>query len=295
MPRWGADGAQAMAEDNACGLAAAGRVESVPPDRGGGTEINMKRSKREREYNGGRNGHSMDILQERLRILWQAPAPQRRDIFLAGRPRPSIGHGTFVLTQAAYIRKRVWVLSVAVFAVLVGITAGWQQDVLWVAASAMPFFALTAVQEQVRSFAYNMTELELATRFSVKSIMLARMGLLGGFHLALLCLLFPVLALYEQMGIWHTGVYLLVPYLATTFLSMVCSRKVRGRETIYLCLGNAVLVGSVQIMGQGIMQWYEGRFFGWWILALALLLAGNAWEYYRCACQAGRIYEQAGT
>ncbi len=258
-------------------------------------EIYMKQSKREREYNDAGGMCSIDILKRRLRILWQAPAPERRDLFLAGGPRPGIGHGTFVLTQAAYIRKRVWVLSVAVFAVLVGITAGWQQDVLWMAASAMPFFALTAVQEQVRSFTYNMAELELATRFSVKSIMMARMGLLGGFHLALLCLLLPVLALYEQMEIWHTGVYLLVPYLATTFLSMVCSRKVRGREIVYLCLGNAMLVGSMQMVGHGIMQWYERRFFGWWILALALLLAGNGWEYYRCACQAGRIYEQAGT
>lgn len=254
----------------------------------------MRQSRRKKEYKDIGHGQSMDILERWLRILWRAPAPRRRDAFLAGRPLPSMGHGAFVLTQAAYIRKRVWVLSVAVFAAVVGITAGWQQDVLWTAASAMPFFALTAIQEQVRSFAYNMTELELATRFSVKSIMLARMGLLGGFHLALLCLLLPLLALYGQMGIWHTGVYLLVPYLMTTFLSMVCSRKVRGRETVYLCLGIAVSVGSAQMMGQGILQWYDRRFFGWWILALALLLFGNGREYYRCACQSGRIYEQAG-
>lgn len=254
----------------------------------------MKQSRRKIERKGVGYDCSTDTLERGLRLLWRAPAPQRRDVFLTGRPLRSISHGAFVLTQAAYIRKRVWVLSVAVFAALVGFTAGWQRDVLWVAASAMPFFALTAVQEQVRSFACNMAELELATRFSVKSIMLARMGLLGGFHLALMCLLFPVLALYEQMEIWHTGVYLLVPYLTTTLLSMACSRKVRGRETIYLCLGNAMLVGSVQVMGHGIMQWYAPRFFGWWILALSLLLAGNIWEYYRCACQADRIYEQAG-
>lgn len=156
-------------------------------------------------------------MERQLRELWQAPAPRRRDIFLAGRAMPVISHGAFVLTQAAYIRKRVWVLSVAIFFAVVGITAGWQRDVLWVAAGAMPFLALIASWEQTRSVVYNMTELELTTRFSVKSIVLARMGLLGSFHLALLFLLLPLLALYEQMGVWRTGVYLLVPYLLTTF------------------------------------------------------------------------------
>lgn len=253
----------------------------------------MKQKKRKRKHSGAGDGRSMDILEQQLQVLWQAPAPKRRDAFLAGRPLPSISHGAFVLTQAAYIRKRVWVLSVAVFAILVGITAGWQRDALWAAASAMPFFALTAAQEQVRSSVYNMTELELATRFSVKSIVLARMGVLGGFHMVLLLLLLPPLALYEQMKFWHTGVYLLVPYLLTTFLSMVCSRKVRGRETMYLCLGNAVLVGSLQMVGYGMFQWYSERLFGWWVLALALLLAGNGWEYYQAACRANSIYEQA--
>lgn len=243
---------------------------------------------------GAGDGRSMDTLERQLQILWRAPAPERRDAFLARSPLPSMGHGAFVLTQAAYIRKRVWVLSVAAFAALVGITGGWQRDALWLAASVMPFFALTAAQEQVRSSVYNMTELELATRFSVKSIMLARMGLLGSFHLALLLLLLPLLALYEQMGIWHTGVYLLVPYLMTTFLSMVCSRKARGRETMYLCMGSAVLVGSLQTVGYYGLQWYGGRFFGWWVLALALLLIGNGWEYYQAACRAGNIYERAG-
>lgn len=76
-------------------------------------------------------------------------------------------------------------------------------------------------------------------------------------------------------------------------MSMVCSRKARGRETLYLCLGNAVLVGSLQAVGYGAFQWYNQRVFGWWILALALLLAGNGWEYYQAACRAGNLYERA--
>lgn len=245
----------------------------------------------EKEKDSMRDRYSMEMLEQELRILFQAPAPKGQEEFLAGRPRQSMSHGAFVLVQAAYIRKWVWVLSVAVFGVLVGGPVRWQQEALWIAAGMMPFLALLAAQEHMRSTMYNMTELELSTRFSMKSIVLARMGLLGSFHLLLLILVLPLLVLYGQAGIVQTGVYLLVPYLMTTFLSMACARRVRGRESFYLCLGIAIIVSSLQVVGSNVVNWYRGQLFFWWLLALALLLAGNVWEYYQAACRAGSIYE----
>lgn len=251
----------------------------------------MGKEKKGRDNMGDK--HSMETLEQELQILFLAPEPRKREEFLAGRPWLSMSHGAFVLAQGAYIRKWVWVLSVAVFGILVGTTARWQREALWIAAGMMPFLALIAAQEHMRSAMYNMTELELSTRFSVKSIVLARMGLLGSFHLLLLLLLLPLLVLYGQAGILRTGVYLLVPYLMTTFLSMAWVRRVRGREAPYLCLGIAVLVSSLQMAGCSVADWYRGKLFPWWLLALALLLAGNVWEYYQAAYRAGSIYENA--
>ncbi len=235
---------------------------------------------------------SMKRLEQELQILLRAPASQRGEMFLADAPRLSMSHRAFVLVQASYIRKWVWVLSTAVFGIVMGSAARWQREALWITAGLMPFLALLATQEQMRSSVYNMTELELSTRFSVKSIVLARMGVLGGFHLLLLILLLPFPALYGQAGILRTGIYLLVPYLMTTFLSMVWVRRVRGRESVYLCLGIAVMVSSLQGVGCKAGDWYRGQVFGWWLLALALLLAGNVWEYYQAAYRAGSIYEK---
>ncbi len=229
------------------------------------------------------------MLERELRIVLQAPNPSRRDAFLAEAPRFYMGHGSFVLAQAAYIRKWVWVISVILLGALADIAARWTR----VAAGMMPFLALTAMQEHLRSSMYNMTELELSTRFSVKSILLARMGLLGSFHLILLLLLLPFLVLQGQAGLLHTGIYLLVPYLLTTFLSMVLARKVRGRESLYLCFGAAVLVSSLQVLGSKAVNWYSDKLFIWWLLALSVLLAGNVWEYYQAANRADSIYEKA--
>lgn len=236
---------------------------------------------------------STDMLERELRIVLQAPNPSRRDAFLAEAPRFYMGHGSFVLAQAAYIRKWVWVISVILLGALADIAARWPRESLWVAAGMMPFLALTAMQEHLRSSMYNMTELELSTRFSVKSILLARMGLLGSFHLILLLLLLPFLVLQGQTGLLHTGIYLLVPYLLTTFLSMVLARKVRGRESLYLCFGAAVLVSSLQVLGSKAVNWYSDKLFIWWLLALSVLLAGNVWEYYQAANRADSIYEKA--
>ncbi len=153
-----------------------------------GREKGRKKGRKEKKV-------STDMLERELRIVLQAPNPSRRDAFLAEAPRFYMGHGSFVLAQAAYIRKWVWVISVILLGALADIAARWPREALWVAAGMMPFLALTAMQEHLRSSMYNMTELELSTRFSVKSILLARMGLLGSFHLILLLLLLPFLVL----------------------------------------------------------------------------------------------------
>ena len=137
-----------------------------------GREKGRKKGRKEKKV-------STDMLERELRIVLQAPNPSRRDAFLAEAPRFYMGHGSFVLAQAAYIRKWVWVISVILLGALADIAARWPREALWVAAGMMPFLALTAMQEHLRSSMYNMTELELSTRFSVKSILLARMGLLG--------------------------------------------------------------------------------------------------------------------
>ena len=50
-------------------------------------------------------------------------------------------------------------------------------NVLWITAALLPFVALLAVTEGTRSAVYGMEELELATRFSLKSVLLARLCL----------------------------------------------------------------------------------------------------------------------
>ena len=54
-----------------------------------------------------------------------------------------------------------------------------EKDVLWIISALIPFIAMSILTENARSGIYLMAELEMAARFSLKSVILARMEILG--------------------------------------------------------------------------------------------------------------------
>jgi len=174
--------------------------------------------------------------------------------------------------QASYIRKWVWLLSFGVF--LVALVGGCllEREVLWLLSSLMPFLALSMIAENVRSEKYGMTELEMATRFSLRSVVLARMGVVGICHLVLLGLLMLLDYRDGAVSVFQTGVYLLVPYLLTDVGSLWLVRKMRNREALYASLGFAGFVSVMPIVSQYTKEFlYRAQNFGWWVLALIVL------------------------
>lgn len=212
-----------------------------------------------------------------LQEVFDAPAPQGKEDFfrqIKGKRMlcDEIGYGKFMCMQASYIRKWVWLLSVGVF--LVALVGGCflEREVLWLFSALMPYLALSLVAENVRSEKYGMTELEMATRFSLRSVVLARMGVVGICHLVLLGLLMLLGYRNGAAPMFQTGVYLLVPYLLTDVGSLWLVRKMRSREALYASLGFAGLVSIMPIASQYTKDFlYRAQNFGWWVLVLFVL------------------------
>ena len=61
-----------------------------------------------------------------------------------------------------------------------------ERNILWVVSALIPFAALTAITENIRSEVYLMAEFEMTVCFSLKSVLLARMAILGIVHLILM-------------------------------------------------------------------------------------------------------------
>lgn len=217
-------------------------------------------------------GKQMDNkLKQALAEAYRAPAPMRKAAFLKRHRRRELGRWELVAVQIRYIRWWVWGLSLALFGGILWMASPARGMGGWYAAALTPFLALLMVMENGRARACQMEELELACRMARHSVILARMVVLGLFHLALLAGLTPPLAAWGAAGMARTGVYLLTPYLLTAALGMELTRRVRGRECLLACGGAAVLVSMLGVFLINFRpELYRPQHLPLWGLALAL-------------------------
>lgn len=188
-------------------------------------------------------------LKRALNEAYRVPAPVKKAAFLKQHRRRELGRWELVAIQAGYIRWWIWAASLALFGAILWVACPQSQGLgAWYASALTPFLAVLVVVENGRSKVYQMEELELACRMAQHSVLLARMVILGLFHLALLAGLMPPLSVWGAAGMVRTGVYLLTPYLLTAAVGMELTRRVRGRECLLACAGAAVLVSGFGIL-----------------------------------------------
>lgn len=216
------------------------------------------------------------ILKENLKCAFEAPPPHRKKEFLRRIALPQMSLNEFMLSQVGYIRKWIWVVSAMVFVLSLLNTCMFSEDMLWMISASTPLLALTIVSEYSRSESYEMAELEMATRFSLRSVVIARLGILGVENLVILSLLIPIGIWKNMVNPIQMGVYILVPYLLTAFIGLYIVRKLRGREAIFLCAGATGLVSFfVFFFHHTFPQIYQAENLAWWVAVVLLLCMGT--------------------
>lgn len=218
---------------------------------------------------------------EALQAAFEAPEPLRKKEFLRGLPKAQISHMEFMLLQAAYMKKWVWAVSVLILGIALKQAVFLEKNVLCMFSALIPFMALTATTENGRSAAYGMEELEMASRFSLRSVVLARMGILGGVHFGLICALVPASLQNPIYSPLQAGVYLTVPYLLTVIPGFMAARHIHGKESGYVCAGIALAVSFLfVIVGNGDAVIYQEEYFSWWvaIFLMLIIMLGAEWR-----------------
>lgn len=187
-------------------------------------------------------------LKRALKSVYQPPEPAGKQAFLDRIEDVQLTILGFVRTQLHYIRPWGWLFSIGIF--LAALALAWQADrqAVWMISALLPFAALSTITEMNRSVRYGMDELELASRFSLKAVMLARLSILGLGNLLLVVLLTPILSVWGQMTIVETGFYILCPYSLTAFCDLYILRRWHGRENMYACVGAAALVSVLCVV-----------------------------------------------
>lgn len=203
--------------------------------------------------------------------------PVRKNEFIKSINFPRTTLCDFVLGQIGYIRKRVWIVSLFTAALtLFGLRLFENNDTanfIWIISSFLPFVALIGITEITRSMAYNMTELEMACKYSFSNIVLTRLGVLGCLNTTVFLVIISALWNYGSFGIFRTGIYILTPFVLTCSLSLFVMNRLRSREVVYVCGGISCFVSiSNAVLATQQSFIHSDRYLMYWAAAALVLL-----------------------
>lgn len=215
---------------------------------------------------------------QELVSLFEAPMPTRKREFLRNHRQGKVNMHYMLLTQFTYISKWTWVCFSLLLGVSILASFYLDQQTMRMIFALIPFLVMISIVEVMRSNLHGMSELEMACRFSLKSIVLARMSVIGVVTLIILVLM----GCFLGGGVWHNLIYMLVPYLLTAYCGLCIVRNVPNREGTYLCGGVTCVISLASFVGTQCFDWiYEMRYFGCWLIVLILFLTLTVHEGYR--------------
>ena len=181
----------------------------------------------------------------------------------------AMSHGEFLAVQLFYIEKWVWVLSgmLMLFTILACSSNSGNYPF-----ALTPLLAVGILAETGRSYRWKMAELEYAARFSLRSIVLARMFLVGLIDTAGLLIVTFAVRSYLTYSLIRVFLYMMVPYLLAAFLGSLYERKKRtdaGLGSIVICLLSSAVFAAAPIFMSSL---YEESLTIIWAAAFILLI-----------------------
>ena len=218
-----------------------------------------------------------DRIIEHLKEICWTPEPEEKKAFFQGleergltaRRPEAINQGDFLLRQFLYVGKWIWFLSAVLLLCITGICYGRTGNYPF---DLSPLLAVGILVETGRSFRWKMAELEYTARFSLRSVMLARMFLVGVVETAGLLVVIWVVRPWFSYSLSRVFLYMMVPYLAASLSGSVYERKNRshsGWGSIIICFMSSGLFAAAPYC---LSSLYEERFSFIWTVAFILII-----------------------
>lgn len=208
-------------------------------------------------------------IREQLKEIYEAPKPAGKRAFFRNMELPPLDIRQILWTQFFYITKWEWIVSAILFVSAIVMECFFSEWILVTILAMLPFLAVVSVSESVRSMTWGMSELEMSARVSLKTVVLARMVIVGIANVVLAV----ILALLAGGDFGKTVLYLFTPYLLTAYGSLILVRTISGKDGIYACAGLGALVSTM--MEYSILQYnwiYQSRYTGIWFAAVCFIM-----------------------
>lgn len=190
----------------------------------------------------------------------------------------------FVISQVRFIKRSVCIAQILLLAMcFFGLEffheSMWQ--VAWVSA-VLPVFIMGGMLEMSKSFSDNMLEMEMATKYTLNQVLVARVMLLGGINFIELSLMFLYSGLKVEDFSFTLLVYMSVPFLMTTFLCLMIVNRIRGKEGGIMMMA----IGMMISLGTGTLAFYYPQVYkeymrGYWYIMFGVIVAAITIEFIR--------------
>ena len=223
-------------------------------------------------------------LQE-IKKYFEAPEPVRKQEFLEKAAKQQYVRNKISLLymawiQFSYISRWLWVLSAFIFAAAFIISRHIGSEAVWCLSAAMPFIVTFSLSVGLRSVIYGMQEFEMSSRFTLKSVIMLRVIILGTVNISLLF----ITAFLSGNGMYRSALYMLVPYLLSATGGFIILRKFPSREGIGLSSGFCMVISLIDIKSINSYSFiYEARYTGIWIIVIIALFIITSYESLRMA------------
>lgn len=205
-----------------------------------------------------------------LEHYYAAPGPQRKQAFLNRLCVPRRRMRVLLFAQLRYIPKVVWILSLVLFAAMIAVENLFSAAYAGSVYALVPFLSAVTVSASMCSCRYHMAELEGTTLFSLGSVVMMRMLLLGFGNLLFLAVfaffLEPSFFLVEFM-------YILAPYMLTGSGSLFVYRRYAQRDANYMSLAISGFVAALELYTtkSAVFLFEESRAGLWAFLCISLV------------------------
>lgn len=210
-----------------------------------------------------------------LKQGFTAPPPRRKEAFLSQFAPMHLSLAEVVMLQARYIRKWTWVASAVVLVIALMTLTILPKDGLWAVSGMTPLLALVVVTESGRSQSYRMVELEMATRFSLRCVTLARLVVLGTVNVLIMAMIVLMGIVKLSFSPWAVVAYMGVPYLLTATLGLTLVRHLASHDGMMACV---IATLAISVSGIFLHSWlpmlYQPHALWLWFVCLVLLVIG---------------------
>lgn len=214
-------------------------------------------------------------VKKRLKSACSVPDPERKDHFLKEHRKRELSISDLYRIQLRYISPFVWSISACIVVLLLFIVVYANDNAVWLVSSFVPILSTIASSENHKSEIYQMNELELSARFSLRTIVMIRMSIFGIVH----SLILVMISLLLNLNVLHSLVYLLVPYLITSNISSLILRHSHGRAALSICLVNSFIISMIGIfIGIKSDNLYSAVMFPYWTAILIPMMLFGMWN-----------------